>query len=210
MLCAQNQNGSFEVTKELTAKWNNEVITYTIKNYTNDFDDLRKALNLAMTSWDIEIPVKLKYISNKTADINLEFSVSDKYFTDSPGVLAYAYFPDSGDLSGKIVFNDNYLWSIDGKPISAAEYTRRTGKPVSDYNNMFATYNILHTLIHEIGHSLGLIHSNFKTDVMYPFYNGVTELSYNDILRITNKYGKSTNNKRIKEWLVRKIGLLRT
>lgn len=204
MLCALNQNGSFQTTKELTAKWNNQVITYSIKNYTNDFDDLRKALNLAMTTWDIEIPITLKY-TTKTADINLEFSVSDKYFNDSPGVLAYAYFPDSGNLSGKIVFNDNYLWSIDGRAISGEEYMRRTGKKISDPTNFFATYNILHTLIHEIGHSLGLIHSNFKTDVMYPFYNGMTYLSDNDITRITNKYGKSANTKRIKEWLRRKI-----
>lgn len=204
MLCSQNKNGSFEIVKELTAKWDKQIITYSIKNYTSDFDDLRTALNLAMTSWDIEIPVKLKY-TTKTGDINLEFSVSDKYFTDSPGVLAYAYFPDSGNLSGKIVFNDNYLWSIDGKPITALEYTRRTGKPVSNPENMFATYNILHTLIHEIGHSLGLIHSNYKTDVMYPFYNGVTILSDNDITRITNKYGKSSNNKRIKEWLKKRL-----
>ena len=202
MLCAQNKNGSFETAKELTAKWDNQVITYSIKNSTSDFDYLRKALNLAMTSWDIEIPIKLKY-TNKTGDINLEFSVSDKYFTDSPGVLAYAYFPDSGALSGKIVFNDNYLWSIDGKPITALEYTKRTGKQVSNMNNMFATYNITHTLIHEIGHSLGLIHSNFKNDVMYPFYNGVTILSDNDIIRITNKYGKSSPPKRLKEWLLR-------
>ena len=200
MRCSLNQNGSFEVISELNAKWNGQELTYSIINYTPDFDKLRTALNLAMTSWDIEIPIKLKYVKDNS-DITLEFSTTDKYFTDSPGVLAYAYFPDSGSLSGKIVFNDNYLWSIDGKPITALEYIKRTGKMVTNMANMFATYNILHTLIHEIGHSLGLVHSNYKEDIMYPFYNGVIELSNNDILRITNKYGKSGNNKRIKEWL---------
>ena len=204
MLCALNQNGSFSIEQELTAKWNKQELTYSIKNYTQDFDKLRTALNLAMTSWDIEIPIKLKYVKSDS-DITLEFSTTDKYFTDSPGVLAYAYFPDSGSLSGKIVFNEAYLWSIDGKPISAAEYMKRTGKQVANMDNMFSTYNILHTLTHEIGHSLGLIHSNFKTDVMYPFYNSVTILSDNDITRITNKYGKASNNKRLKEWLKRRL-----
>ena len=204
MRCSLNQNGHFETQEELNAKWDKDTITYSILSYTNDFDKLRTALNLAMTSWDIEIPIKLKWVREKS-DITLEFSTTDKYFTDSPGVLAYAYFPNSGMLSGKIVFNDEYLWSIDGKPITAAEYTKRTGKQVSNESNMFATYNILHTLIHEIGHSLGLVHSGYKDDVMYPFYNGIMELSYNDIIRITNKYGKSTNTKRLKEWLKRRI-----
>src|SRR3990167_6186524 len=204
MLCALNQNGSFSIESELTAKWNKSELTYSIINYTHDFDKLRTALNLAMTSWDIEIPIRLKYVKINS-DITLAFSTTDKYFTDMPGVLAYAYFPDSGSLSGKIIFNDNYLWSIDGKPISAREYMKRTGKQVANMDNMFATYNILHTLTHEIGHSLGLIHSNYKIDVMYPFYNGVMELSENDIIRITNKYGKSSNNKRLKEWLKRRL-----
>ena len=204
MLCALNHNGQFQTQEEITAKWDKTILTYSIKKGTGDFDQLRLALNLAMTSWDIEIPIKLKYVKDKS-DITLEFSTTDKYFLDSPGILAYAYFPNSGTLSGKIVFNDNYLWSIDGKAITGEEYMKRTGKQVSDTSNFFATYNITHTLIHEIGHSLGLVHSGFKDDVMYPFYNRVTTLTNNDITRITNKYGKSSNTKRLKEWLKRKI-----
>ena len=203
MLCALNQNGSFQTQEELNAKWTKDVITYSIKKGTGDFDQLQLALNLAMTTWDIEIPIKLKRVKEK-GDITLEFSTTDKYFTDSPGVLAYAYFPE-GPNQGKIVFNDAYLWSIDGQSITGAEYMRRTGRQVSDPTNFFSTYNITHTLIHEIGHSLGLVHSGFKTDVMYPFYNKVTTLTDNDILRITSKYGKSSPPKRLKEWLKRKI-----
>jgi len=56
-----------------------------------------------------------------------------------------------------------------------------TDKPLSD--DM-----IYETALHEIGHAMGLAHSNAKEDIMYPVSNGQTELSTNDLTRFKKIY----------------------
>ena len=51
------------------------------------------------------------------------------------------------------------------------------------------------TAIHEIGHSIGLDHSFYRSAIMYPFYQGYKEnleLDEDDILGLQAIYGKVT------------------
>lgn len=186
---------------EWAGKWDKMFIYYDVLDECRTLSnrEVRKALNLAMTTWDIEIDVTFKPTWYERAiispDIKIEFKSSeeDNYFKERPSVLAYAYFPSQGAVDGKIVFNDDYIWSMNGKPITAAKALEKGF--IDNYtnpDNQLRTYNIIHVLIHELGHSLGLKHdvsgNRDGSDVMDAYYSGLLKLSERDIIRIVLKY----------------------
>ena len=202
-----NNEAYYEVQQtEYPHKWDKPIVTYAIIRGTEDLpgDSLERiAMNLAMTTWDLEIPIILKVVKkNENPDITLEFAdkQSDPFFKERPNVLAYASFPKTSQ-QGVIKFSDEHIWSLDGKPIPALyDPTGRT---------KFKTYNLLHTLIHEIGHSMGLTHSEgsgLEKTVMYPFYNEQLDLTDYDVDRIVAKYGSRqwphpAHYTRMKNWI---------
>lgn len=171
-------------------KWDHDPITYSVIRGTDDLvgDSVERLMvNLAMTTWDCEIASTLKYVKRDASpDITIEWrpQEEDDMFKSMNGVLAYAYFPKTSK-EGEVVFNDKYRW---GPKADTIQITNPDGSI-----SRVKQYNAIHTLIHELGHSLGLVHNETQGDsVMFPSYNGKLELIPNDIDRIVAKYGKNS------------------
>jgi len=191
------------IQEEWAHKWPNKTMYYDVINIcrTMTTKQVRRALNCAMTTWDLEIDVTFKpiwWMKNKyphlKPNLTIDFKSSDEddHFAQKPSVLAYAYFPGQGSVSGKVVFNNDYIWSMNGKPISGKDAKAKGWVDNANDNTSIRTYNIITVLIHELGHSLGLRHdvsgNKNGNDVMDAFYDGQLELSDRDIYRIRKKY----------------------
>ena len=170
-------------------------VTYKVINGSQHFPDSKfedKALTIALRQWGLrtkDIRFKRER-TNKTADIEMHFETkdNDKMFRDRPGTLAYAYFPNGSKIGGDITFNDSVIWTTNGKPVNAHKVFPKK-YPVNTKTKL-RTYNMVHTLLHECGHAIGLKHcSTHKTCIMYPYYNGRVVLHNHDSERIQSIYG---------------------
>lgn len=182
---------------EWAAKWNEKTMYYgvisTCRSLLNK--QVQRALNLAFSTWEAEIDIKChpaKAGQKPTFTIDFKSSLQEPMFKKKQSILAYAWFPGQGEVSGKVIFNDDYIWSLNGKEIKAKDAINN-GYPVKGTpppDQLLRTYNIITVLIHELGHSLGLRHDehNDTNDAMDAYYAGKLDLSYWDIFRIRLKY----------------------
>lgn len=90
-------------------------------------------------------------------------------FAMDDGVLGHAFFPNSEQDTVEIHMNAEISW----------------GRKPPDYN-------LLPALTHEIGHALGLRHSNYSDALMYPPYKEDAALTRDDIVGIQSLYGPAT------------------
>jgi hypothetical protein len=85
-------------------------------------------------------------------------------------ILAFAYLPppaNGGTSAGDIFFNTSQSWQING-----------------------TTYDLMTVAVHELGHALGMDHSQVSTAVMWPTYIGSKQtLTTDDIAGIRSIYG---------------------
>ncbi|KFQ15077.1 Interstitial collagenase [Leptosomus discolor] len=143
-------------------RWMKEDVTYRILNYTPDMlqADVEEAIAKAFQLWSSVTPLRFTRLYSGQADIMISFAAGfhgDFYSFDGPGgTLAHAYPPSSG-IGGDAHFDEDENWT---------KFTTYSG------------YNLFLVAAHELGHSLGLGHSNVFGALMYPIYTASDSRDY--------------------------------
>lgn len=132
----------------------------------------------AMAAWAAVVKVDFKRSINATAmkNINILFGSrdhGDPYPFDGAGkVLAHTFYPSAPNpepLAGDLHFDNDENWNI--------------GTDIDLYS----------VALHELGHALGLGHSDVPNAVMYPYYRRSAGLTPEDIGAIQMLYAAATD-----------------
>ena len=186
-------------------------VTYKLISESRSFPDSsfeHKALSIALRQWGLRTKdIRFKRVKgNAKADIVVKFATreEDKYFKEKKNVLAYAYFPNNQPIGGDMVFNDSIDWSTNGESRNAHELYPDKYPP--NTRTKIKTYNLIHVMIHEGGHAIGLKHHpSCKECIMYPYYSGKVILHRHDVERIQAFYGKRSISEQIISYFRRRM-----
>ena len=166
-------------------KWRKTTLTWALENSNNDGIsdfDVRQIFQTSLDKWksvtNIDF-IELRDQPDDSADIRVRFGTLKhegcQYPFDGKGnTLAHAFFPLSNTgLSGDVHYDDNEIFTV------------QTNAPRGHMKLLWIT-------VHELGHSLGLSHSNKKGAIMFPYYQHVDGDDFNltddDILGIQDIY----------------------
>ena len=155
------------------AIWTRLDLTWRVANSLENLspDGQLDAVQRAFEAWAGASGLSFEQVDGE-ADITITFERDehgDPYpFDGSNGVLGHTFFPSAGDRRGQIHLNAEKFWTL----------------------GEGGEFDLLTTLLHEIGHALGLEHSTNQAAVMFPGYKGPWRvLTSDDVDAIQRRYG---------------------
>lgn len=150
-----------------------------------EYNKILRLISEAMRIWERNSVLKLRRSNDDDADILIDFAQGnhgDGYnFSGQGGNLAHAFYPGPG-IGGDVHLDQDENWNLD-----------------DDVSKKYdGSISVFYTLLHELGHSLGLGHSSLTNSIMFPWYlssNAIErsqmDLFEDDILAIQEIYGKT-------------------
>ncbi len=154
-------------------RWDKDHLKYYMRGRDTeeiDFFSWDEQFSLAFKDWSSLIPMTFEQVFDEhKADLIFD-SYAAKKLGKKGGTLAWAEMPTSKKFNGMLqsVFDPAEKWGL----------TRGSG-------------TILRAVAcHEIGHMLGLHHSEDNASIMYPTVGQVIKPTLDDITKIQNLYGK--------------------
>ncbi|XP_042866706.1 matrix metalloproteinase-2-like [Penaeus japonicus] len=142
-------------------KWSKKHLTWALRRSSSRADlpegVIRQQLTAAMLVWQRESTLVFQEVHKDTKDVDIiiDFVTGDHgdgyKFDGRGGTLAHAFYPGGG-IGGDMHFDDteNFVTHLDAKK--------------------YVSNSLLVTAAHELGHSLGLLHSDDSTALMAPYY----------------------------------------
>ncbi len=163
-------------------RWNTADLRYCFDNFTGDLGqpEIQGAIRQAAALWGAVSPLTFREVgSDEGPEIRIKFVAGDhgdglgNAFDGPNGVLAHAFFPppNGGDTAGDMHFDEAEAWTV-SIPVPAGKF------------------DLVTVAAHELGHALGLEHSNEGGALMFPHYNGPQRfLAADDVAGIQAIYG---------------------
>ncbi|MBM3724648.1 MAG: matrixin family metalloprotease [Acidobacteria bacterium] len=136
----------------------------------------RSEILRGLSEWSKHVKVSYRQAASASATrtIAIRFATGNhgdgSNFDGPAGVLAHAFYPSLPNpepIAGDLHLDDAETWRIG------------------------ANFDLFSVALHEVGHSLGLGHSNHTSAVMYPYYRMASELHADDIASIQQLYAST-------------------